>query len=173
MLCLVLTNCKKDKAQLETLYFEGQLIEHTTSKTIAGEKVYLVYGEACCGGIEKVKGADSTVTDANGHYFLSTTYEKDTVLYRHMVYPNAYGLRFRPLPPVAITPSLWHMFDYVGPYAVPESITDTLLNGRTTTTDFVMIQSGFLRVSYSLQAVPFDRNLHISIKGKKSEYSFF
>jgi hypothetical protein len=144
---LILSACKKEGENLFDLTFNGKITNQLTGAPIPGIRVHIVYGKACCGGIEKVLGRDSALTDATGRYSLPIAYQRDTsILYRHMVYVPGWQVAFRPLPPVNPTHSDWLTYRYEGKYAIPDDVKEVVKEGTVYNTDFALQPAGRLEI---------------------------
>lgn len=143
---LLFTACKKDEENLFDLTFTGKVTDQLTGAPIQGVKVYVQYGEACCGGIAKIMGLDSAITGAAGQYSIPVAYKRDTsILYRHMVYVPGWQLQFRPLQGNSALTG-WMTYAVNGKYAVPEDIKEVVKEGTTYNTNFILQPAGRVQI---------------------------
>lgn len=166
---LLAPGCKKDNPVADdpnvmALTFTGIIRDAITQLPVADAAVHVVYGTMCCGGIEVVKGSDSTTTDFQGKYTIHLEYTKGGAAYRHIVYTPGYSAKHVKLPPSLQRNWVWTTLDYDPAAVLPDALADTvkIVKGLVSTVNFKVLPASFVQLHFPYANVPATDSLHIS-----------
>ncbi len=180
---LLILGCKKDNTPIADdpsvmeLTFTGTVTDAITQSPVANVPVNMVYGTMCCGGIEVIKGSDSTKTDSRGMYTIKVKYNKGDAAYRHIVYVPGYSAKRVNLPTALQRNSFWLTVEYDDAAVLPIALADTvkIVKGLVSTANFKILPSSIVRLHFPYTTVPptdsLDIGASVSLAGITSPYA--
>lgn len=179
---LLALHCKKenpvpDDPNLLHLTFTGTVANELTGAPVANVPVHLVYGTMCCGGLEVIKGSDSTTTNINGVYTIHLNYTKGSAAYRHLVYVPGYLAKRLNIPSALQRNTEWITLDYDDAASLPGDVADTvkIVDGYVSTANISVIPGAIVKLNFPYTSVPATDSIKItaatSLDGVVSNYT--